>query len=265
MGKVIILVGPPGVGKSYWVKEYVKTHRVPYVICSADHFFEHDGKFTYDPSKIWLAHSTCFEKFQTAMNNDTPLIFIDNINATRKDRSKYINRAIENGYEVELQVFTRDPSIIKQQNKSQERVDAGKLVPDEYIDKVLPKFDIEPGLWKAEHDGNKSYGLKQALEAKQFIKKLIKEEHEDINKLDDKSLVTKEFHKSTEPKTTSKTNDTSFTAHCNNLMLDAIKLKEKISLLQTGITEKDKIEPLDDAYAAAELIVHHMEDLIQDT
>ena len=70
------------------------------------------------------------------------------------------------------------------------------------------------------------------------------------------SLVTNDFIKSTDIKT-------SFTEKCNDLMNETMKLKENIELLKTGITDMEKMEPLDDAYAACEVVIHHFEDLIQ--
>jgi len=170
MGKVIILVGPPGSGKSYFIKEYTKTATSPYVVCSMDNFFETDGKHVYDATHVWHAHSECFARFTEALLADVPLIFVDNQNAKKGDRSKYINRAIEYGYEVELKVLPRDIETVIRQNKTQERIDAGKAVPDEYLTKRMAKFDIEPGIWKAEDDGGRSYKLTKVLEQNEFIR-----------------------------------------------------------------------------------------------
>jgi len=70
------------------------------------------------------------------------------------------------------------------------------------------------------------------------------------------SLVTQDFIKATDIKS-------SFKDKCNDLMLEAMKLKEKIELLKTGISDMEKMEPLDDAYAGCEVVIHHFEDLIQ--
>jgi len=148
MGKVIIVVGPPGVGKSYWIKEYTQKYKIPYVICSADNYFEKEGKYQYKASEIGLAHNSCFEKFVNALRNDTPLIFIDNTNIVKDHRAKYVNKALEYDYEVEIKVFPIDIERIRVQNASDERVNAGKTIPNSVIDRMVSKLDIEPGMYK---------------------------------------------------------------------------------------------------------------------
>ena len=252
MGKVIILVGPPGVGKDYWIKKYTQKISTPYVVCSADDYFMDSGKYNYRPQEIGQAHSTCFEKFSNALRSEVPLIFVSNTNIVKDHRSKYVNKALQYDYDVEIKVFPVNIEVIKRQNSSPERLAQNKIIPDSVIDRMVAKLDIEPGLWRAEHDGGRSYKTTRMLESNDFVRK-------DINKVDDKSVVTKGFAKASDIKTDK------FKRHCNELMLSAMQLKEKISLLQAGITDSDKLEPLDDAYAASELVVHHMEDLIQDS
>ena len=255
MSKVILLVGPPGVGKSTWIKNYVKDIPTPYTVCSADTYFTKDGIYTFNPVAIGQAHQTCYEKFVNALSIDIPLIFIDNTNIAKDHRSKYINKALEYDYDVSVKVFdVSDIEKIKQQNKSDERVKSNKLIPDHVIERMAKQMDIEHGNWRAEKD-NRTYKLTKVLEANEFIRK---------NSVHESSLLTKDFAKDTDIKEDNKPSP-EFKKKCNDLMLNAMELKEKISLLQTGITEKEKIEPLDDAYAACELVVHHMEDLIQES
>ena len=258
MSKVILLVGPPGVGKSTWIKEYTKNVHVPFVVCSADDYFTKEGMYNYDPRGIGFAHSTCYDKFLNAIRSDVPLIFIDNTNTIREHRSKYVNKAIEYGYEVEIKVFDRsDIELIKARNRSEERVKANKSVPDHVIDRMLGQIDIEPGLWKAEDDGGRSYKVVKTLEGIKFLKKIIREEHEDINKVDDKSVITKEFHHATDIKSNVKDK-------VKELMMKFLALKHETELLKTGITETEILEPLDDIFASLEVCCHHCEDLIEE-
>ena len=146
MGKVIICVGPLGTS-AQWIKEYISKTNMPYAVCAANDYFNVEGQHTFEPSKLWMAHSKCLEKFLGALKRETPLIFIDNINARKSDRAKYINKALENGYEVELKVFPRDPEL-----------------------KRRIQFDIEPGTWKIENPEVKPYNFIQTLEARDFIR-----------------------------------------------------------------------------------------------
>lgn len=148
MGKVILVCGPPGVGKSYWIKEYIQKHKIPHVICSADHYFEKEGMYNYKPAEIGQAHNNCFENFVNALRAETPLIFVDNTNIVKEHRAKYINKALEYDYEVEIKVFPIDIERIRLQNSSDERKNTGKIIPDSVIDRMAAKLDIAPGMYK---------------------------------------------------------------------------------------------------------------------
>lgn len=165
MSKVILTVGLPGSGKSTWIKNYVANIDVPYTICSKDDFFEKDGKYTYDPTKISYAYDSCFNKFMNALRSEIPLIFVDNINIANKNRKRYINKAAEYGYDVEVKVFPSDIDRVKLQNQSPERIAANKVIPDSVIDGMSSKLDIEPGTWKLVNGK-----LVKILETKQFIR-----------------------------------------------------------------------------------------------
>lgn len=98
MKKVYIMRGLPGAGKSTWTKNNAPGA----VICSADHFFERDGTYRFDPTNLGKAHAECFAKFQKALERGAEAIVVDNTNTTKWEFEKYQNLADLHGYDVEL-------------------------------------------------------------------------------------------------------------------------------------------------------------------
>ena len=61
MNKIcLILRGAQGSGKSTFADDW----RDKFTICSADHFFEKDGYYNFNPSLLKEAHKVCKEEFQ---------------------------------------------------------------------------------------------------------------------------------------------------------------------------------------------------------
>lgn len=89
--------GIPGSGKS----TYVRTHFPDYVICSADHFFEKDGEYNFDPALLGKAHNECYRKFLRAIE-DGKSVVVDNTNTTLKEFRRYIKAAMDSGYIIRV-------------------------------------------------------------------------------------------------------------------------------------------------------------------
>ena len=130
--KMYILVGVPGSGKS----TFTKTLSNP-VICSADHWFEKSGKYTFDPSQLHAAHRAAQNKCLDSMLQSKPLIVIDNTNLTDKERKPYEDMAEKHGYEIIYVVFEPDKKKIKTYAKRNlHGVTAAKL--EVMVDKYRP-------------------------------------------------------------------------------------------------------------------------------
>lgn len=194
MNKLILLVGIPGVGKSYFIKKYLETYPDEYIICSADHHFENLAKkkraeleamgdlsasetpeYLFDFSQLRQAHINCQNKCLRSMEQGIPLIFIDNTSITKKERQFYVHAAIQNGYEISIKAFPNDEETIK---LAASRNQHG--VPEPTIRKRALAQDLEPGNYKVDLDPEdmtgKRYMTTKVLESNQFIKKaLIKE------------------------------------------------------------------------------------------
>lgn len=118
-GKVIILCGIPGSGKS----TYIKNNFVEPVICSADIYWEKlaeaRGK-TY--KEVWnreglgKAHEYSHDQFINALRNKNPLVIVDNTNLSHKARKFYIDEGKAHSYKVEIHTLPFDVDICAKRN-----------------------------------------------------------------------------------------------------------------------------------------------------
>ena len=77
-GKLVIMRGVPGSGKSYKAKNLAQDGNG--VVYSTDDFFEVNGKYVFDGSKIGEYHKQNQLRTAQAMKQDLPLIIVDNTN-----------------------------------------------------------------------------------------------------------------------------------------------------------------------------------------
>ena len=96
--KVIIMRGLPGSGKS----TYIKNNFPNALVCSADHFFEKDGEYNFNPAKLPDAHKACMRTFIKYLSAEAPLIIVDNTNTQLWELSPYVSVAEAFGAEVEI-------------------------------------------------------------------------------------------------------------------------------------------------------------------
>ena len=100
---VFIMRGLPGTGKSTFVRALREAlPQQMLTVCSADFFFEKEGRYTFDLSQLYAAHLSCKAKFEEALAKLTSFIVVDNTNVTRRDYQKYISLASQTGYSVRL-------------------------------------------------------------------------------------------------------------------------------------------------------------------
>jgi len=106
--KLKILRGLPGSGKSTLAKNLIKN--TDGVICSADNYFWNGTQKLrdYNPENLALAHEQCWQAFADACKEKKALIVIDNCNVKIVHFQKYLDYAIEQGYETEVIVVTND-------------------------------------------------------------------------------------------------------------------------------------------------------------
>lgn len=247
MGKVLILVGIPGSGKSYFTKQYLAKYPGEYVICSADHHFEslaakHKAEleaagdpeaanapgYKFDFMQLRQAHMDCQKKFVMALQQGVPLVIVDNTNITKKERHFYVQEGLKAGYEVEIKAFPKDDASVQ--------LAASRNTHGVPADKVAQRAlaqDLEPGMYKAGIDPSdilgKRYAVTPVVEAIKFIKKpLIKE------------------------------------ACLDNVSTELAKEKEEITDIKAEHPEDkepDVAEALDDMTGAIDVAQHHIEDI----
>lgn len=101
-----ILRGLPGSGKSRYTKER------DCVVFSADHFFERENGYVFEPARIGDAHLECFSKYLNHLReHEDGLVCVDNTNIHASEISPYV--MIANMFNAEVCVTTLmcDPYI----------------------------------------------------------------------------------------------------------------------------------------------------------
>lgn len=108
--KVLILAGAPGSGKSTWIRKWA--YGQPVQVVSADDFFEVNGIYQFDPTKIGEAHASCLFSFVNLLQNSQILdsklssLVVDNTNTTLVEWAPYIRLAQAYRLPVQVLVFS---------------------------------------------------------------------------------------------------------------------------------------------------------------
>lgn len=137
MKTVTIMRGPSGSGKS----GFIKSNRKGAFVVSADHYFMKIGKYECDPTKLALAHASCFSNFARALSVEKPDVVVDNTNIHLWEMEKYILTAELAGYEVKVIAFK--PFTIKDIKMCALRNSHG--VPIEVVAKMCYEYEDYPG------------------------------------------------------------------------------------------------------------------------
>lgn len=113
MPKVILMVGPSGVGKSSWVTQFSEFRHT--IVCSADRYHMVDvvdehGMVTevykFDPTKASQAHSHCMREYLRALQNPkVDYVIVDNTNVSQWERQNYVAAAISHKLEIQYVVW----------------------------------------------------------------------------------------------------------------------------------------------------------------
>lgn len=124
----------PGAGKTTKAKELSKEYSA--IICSADDYFEEDGKYNFNPSKLGQAHQECFDKFKDSISKSKNVI-IDNTNLRPQDIEKYLDYIVKfpNYGVVIYEVYYNDFNKSVEYRTNQEN---GKNIP---LDKMKLMFN----------------------------------------------------------------------------------------------------------------------------
>ncbi len=94
---VVLLRGVSGSGKSTVANLFAE----PKVVVSADAYFEKNGGYDFDPSKLGHAHNECKNNFECALRDPSiKNIIVSNTNTKPSDYQYYIETARQYGVKV---------------------------------------------------------------------------------------------------------------------------------------------------------------------
>jgi len=135
MSKLLVLLrGLPGSGKSSFAKHMWSD----FVICEADQFFyDSDGNYNFDPSKLRDAHKYCRDKVETFMSDNEknsqfyPEIVVSNTFTREWEMDEYFKLAKKYNYQV--------VSLIVENRHGNKNVHG---VPDSKIEEMRNRFEI---------------------------------------------------------------------------------------------------------------------------
>jgi len=135
MSKLLVLLrGLPGSGKSSFAKHMWSD----FVICEADQFFyDSDGNYNFDPSKLKDAHKYCRDKVETFMSDNEknsqfyPEIVVSNTFTREWEMDEYFKLAKKYNYQV--------VSLIVENRHGNKNVHG---VPDSKIEEMRNRFEI---------------------------------------------------------------------------------------------------------------------------
>lgn len=103
IGKLIILRGIPGCGKTSFAG-FLVNNIYEAEIYAADDYWEKEGGYEFDLSKLHLAHKECQKNVKGAMEDEVPVIIIHNTSTQNKELEPYLCLAKTYGYEVSVLV-----------------------------------------------------------------------------------------------------------------------------------------------------------------
>jgi len=160
--RLVIMRGLPWCGKSYTAKQIAGDVGVVYA--TDDYFYTEvdphaPDVYNFVPRFLAYAHKWNFIRATLQINIGHPLVIIDNTNTTASEPKKYVEYALCQDYEVEIQEPTSDRwqeirELLqrKKECKKELREWAAKLAEGSKETHNVPQFAIEKMMWRWEND-----------------------------------------------------------------------------------------------------------------
>ena len=126
MKELFLLRGLPGAGKSTLAKSLGGMHM------EADKYFEYEGKYEFDASKLKEAHAWCQNAVSVWMGNSVEKIVVSNTFTQTWEMDYYFELAKEHGYRVY--------SLVVENRHGGENV---HNVPKEKIEEMARRFNVK--------------------------------------------------------------------------------------------------------------------------
>ena len=125
MKELFLLRGLPGSGKSTLAKSLGGSHM------EADKYFEYEGKYEFDPSKLKEAHAWCQNAVRVGMETQGQKIVVSNTFTQEWEMQPYYDLAEKYGYRVYSLICENRHSGVNQHG-----------VPEEKLVQMKNRFEI---------------------------------------------------------------------------------------------------------------------------
>jgi predicted kinase len=126
MKQIILFRGLPGSGKSSLAESLCKA------VYSADMFFEQDGNYNFDPTKLPDAHKWCKQRIEDLMIAEIENIGVANTFTTDWEMEPYFELAEDYGYRIS--------TIIVENRHGSTNIHG---VPDEAMERMEKRFTVK--------------------------------------------------------------------------------------------------------------------------
>lgn len=140
-----ILVGPPGVGKSTWTRQHLRTTVQSTRVVSSDNIVEETALLhgvTYSEAwnfvdQKWIRRQTNAD-FDRAIEEGSDII-VDRTNMTLRGRRMFLSRTPKT-YEKRAVIFQLSRLILNERLENRAR-ETGKIIPMAAVDRMLASYE----------------------------------------------------------------------------------------------------------------------------